>query len=176
MELYRDEKIVIRPMEESDIDLLVRGFREQNWDKPGELFEKYYAEQTLQSRWVIIALFDKNIAGYATILPSAKTGPFWGKGIPEITDFNVLIKYRKNGIGNLILDTAERIAGRISDTVSLGVGLHYGYGTAQRMYVKRGYVPDGSGVWYRDKQLEQYKACCNDDDLVLYFSKSLKRG
>ncbi len=163
-------------MEENDIDLLVQGFREQNWDKPRELFERYYVEQTYQSRYVIIAVFDKNIAGYATILSSAKTGPFAGKGFPEITDFNVLIKYQRNGIGNLILDAAESIAGRISDIVSLGVGLHYGYGTAQRMYVKRGYIPDGSGVWYRNKQLEQYNDCCNDDDLVLYFSKSLKRG
>lgn len=31
--------------------------------------------------------------------------------------------------------------------VCIGVGLHAGYGSAQRMYVKRGYIPDGTGVW-----------------------------
>ena len=39
------------------------------------------------------------------------------------------------------------------------------------MYVKRGYVPDGTGVWYGENVCEPYADCCNDDDLVLYFSK-----
>lgn len=46
------------------------------------------------------------------------------------------------------MDIAEEIAATYADTVYLGVGLHSGYGSAQRMYVKRGYIPDGSGVWY----------------------------
>ncbi len=57
----------------------------------------------------------------------------------------------------------------------LGVGLHNGYGSAQRMYVKRGFVPDGTGVWYRGKPCEQYQAGLeNDDDLQLFFSKKLR--
>jgi hypothetical protein len=42
------------------------------------------------------------------------------------------------------------------------------------MYVKRGYIPDGTGAWYNEQQLEQYAKCKNDDDLTLYFHKSLK--
>jgi len=34
-------------------------------------------------------------------------------------------------------------------------------------------MPDGSGVWYQGKQLEQYAPCCNDDDLLLFMSKKL---
>lgn len=44
------------------------------------------------------------------------------------------------------MDIAEKIAFERSDEVCIGVGLHGGYGSAQRMYVKRGYIPDGSGV------------------------------
>jgi hypothetical protein len=65
------------------------------------------------------------------------------------------------------------MASSFSDTVSLGVGLHAGYGTAQRMYVKRGYIPDGTGVWYKDNPLTPYTECLNDDDLVLYLFKKL---
>ena len=72
------------------------------------------------------------------------------------------------------MDVAERIAGEYADTVYLGVGLHNGYGSAQRMYVKRGYVPDGTGVWYQDRICGPYAPCANDDDLVLYLSKKLK--
>jgi hypothetical protein len=50
-------------------------------------------------------------------------------------------------------------------SICLGVGLHNGYGQAQRMYVKRGYIPDGSGVWFNDVNLEQYADCKNDDKL-----------
>lgn len=69
------------------------------------------------------------------------------------------------------MDAAEKIAAEYADVVYLGVGLHGGYGSAQRMYVKRGYIPDGTGVWYGEKVCPQYAECCNDDDLVLYFSK-----
>jgi hypothetical protein len=55
----------------------------------------------------------------------------------------------------------------------LAVGVHSGYGPAQRMYVKRGYNFDGSGVWYKGKQLEQYAPCINDDDLLLYLAKDV---
>ena len=40
--------------------------------------------------------------------------------------------------------------------------------------MKRGYNFDGSGVWYQNKQLEQYAPCVNDDDLLLFMSKKLK--
>ena len=72
------------------------------------------------------------------------------------------------------MDAAEKAAGQYADTVCLGVGLHDGYGSAQRMYVKRGYIPDGSGVWYQDKPCIQYETVCTvDDDLILYMSKKL---
>lgn len=65
-------------------------------------------------------------------------GAYLGKGLPEIVDFGVFQKCRRHGIGTKLMDTAEKIAGRYEDTVCLGVGLHQGYGSAQRMYVKRG--------------------------------------
>lgn len=36
-----------------------------------------------------------------------------------------------------------------------------------------GYIPDGNGVWYQEKTLEQYAPCCNDDDLVLFMSEKI---
>ena len=73
------------------------------------------------------------------------------------------------------MDAAEKVAGEYADAVCLGVGLCSEYGTAQRMYAKRGYVPDGSGVWYRGKQCVQYETVCTvDDDLILFLSKKLR--
>ena len=73
------------------------------------------------------------------------------------------------------MDAAEGIAARYADTVCLGVGLCSAYGAAQRMYVKRGYIPDGSGVWYRGRQCVQYETVCTvDDDLILFLYKKLR--
>ena len=83
----------------------------------------------------------------------------------------MLEKFRERGVGSRLMDAAETIAARYADTVYLGVGLHSGYGSAQRLYAKRGYLPDGSGVWYRDAVCEPYAICRNDDDLILYLSK-----
>ncbi|MBQ8055105.1 MAG: GNAT family N-acetyltransferase [Lachnospiraceae bacterium] len=69
-----------------------------------------------------------------------------------------------------------QLAGKYADTVWLGVVLYSGYGSAQRIYVKRGYIPDGTGVWYQNKPCAQYETeIANDDNLVLFLSKKLKR-
>lgn len=94
---YCKENLIIRSMEKRDIDKLVNGFKEQNWNKPFELFNNYYNEQKNNEKLVIIAEINNNIAGYVNLLPSAKDGPFAYKNIPEIVDFNVLIKYQKKG-------------------------------------------------------------------------------
>ena len=69
----------------------------------------------------------------------------------------------------------DELTAQYADTVCLGVGVCDSYGTAQRMYVKRGYIPDGSGVWYQGRQCVQYETVCTvDDDLILFFSKQLR--
>lgn len=85
----------------------------------------------------------------------------------------MLQKYQRQGIGTAILDFIETSVKAYSSKICLGVGLHYGYGAAQRMYIKRGYIPDGSGVWYNNEILEQYASCNNNDELILYLSKIL---
>ncbi|HIT94490.1 MAG TPA: GNAT family N-acetyltransferase, partial [Candidatus Faecivivens stercoripullorum] len=93
-----------------------------------------------------------------------------------LVDFGVLEKFRRRGIGTILMDTAEQIVSETGDTVYLEVGLHNGYGAAQRMYVKRGYIPDGQGVLYKGEVCLPYHPCRNDDDLTLRFSKQLKQG
>lgn len=172
---YQDRDLTVRPMLERDCGAFAGGFAAQGWDKPLSQYENYLREQEGGVRQVIVAEWRGETAGYTTLLPRAGAGPFADKPWPEVCDFNVLEKFQRRGIGSKILDTAEELASRVSDTVCLGVGLYSGYGTAQRMYVKRGYVPDGSGIWYRDRLLEPYTACVNDDDLVLYLSKKLMK-
>ena len=133
-------------------------------------------DQAEQKCISLTAVYKGHPAGYINVYITGQGGAFSGKGWPEIVDFGVLEKDQRKGIGSKLMDVAEQIAGQYADTVWLGVGLHNGYGSAQRMYVKRGYIPDGTGVWYQGKPCEQYATkIANDDDLVLFLSKQLKR-
>lgn len=162
----------IRKMQESDIKDLSRGFISQGWPGREEILARYFLEQECGEREVLVAEVEGALAGYITILPCAKQGPFAGMA-PELSDFNVFEPFQNQGIGNLLLEEAEKQVRLISDKVTLGVGLHSGYGPAQRLYIKRGYIPDGTGVWYQNHQPAMNAVCEDIGDLVLYLSKNL---
>lgn len=170
-----EETLTIRPMRETDPKKLAEELAAQGWDWRLDTLLRYFAEQQSGDRKVYVADFDGRPVGYATLLPQAKAGPFAGAGIPEVVDFNVLKTFQHRGIGSAILDAIEADVAQTHDRICLGVGLYTDYGTAQRMYVKRGYLPDGSGIWYQDRLLPPYEPCRNDDDLVLYLSKDLRK-
>ena len=78
----------------------------------------------------------------------------------------------------MLLETAEKASQTQCNTVGLGVGLYAGtdggYGPAQKLYVKRGYIPDGNGVTYCYKKVTPGEKVPLDDDLVLWFTKNLR--
>lgn len=169
-----DGHIIIRDFEENDIDKIIRAEIEQGWHSTPAKFVMRLEHKKEGKAVPLAAEYEGQTAGYVSVYPDCKWGAFGGKGLPEIVDLGVTEKYRRKGIGSRLLDAAEMIALKYADTVYLGVGLHSGYGSAQRLYVKRGYIPDGAGVYYLDKVCGQYENCCNDDDLVLYMSKKLR--
>jgi len=173
MEYYRNGDLAISPILPPDCAALSGSFAAQGWHKPVSQFERYMREQEQGLRQVMVARWQGEPAGYLTLRPQVLTGPFKGRGWPEIVDFNVLKKFQRRGIGSRLMECAETEAAKSSRTVCLGVGLHSGYGPAQRLYIKRGYIFDGSGVWYQDKLLDEGAPCANDDDLVLYLTKYL---
>ena len=171
---YKDEDLVIRNMEEADAQIFCDEYLAQGWHPDISVYRMRLQHEAEGKCVTLTAVYRGHPAGSVYVYMAPKDGPFMGKGWPEIHDFNVLKKYQRKGIGSRLMDAAERIAARYADTVCLGVGLCESYGSAQRMYIRRGYVPDGSGVWYRGKQCVQYETECTvDDDLILYLSKKL---
>ena len=171
---YKDDELVIRSMEETDPQAFFDEFTAQGWHPDIDVYRRRMKDEEEGKCVTLTAEYQGHPAGSIYVYLTPHNGPFKETGWPEIHDFNVLKKYQRKGIGTRLMDAAEQIAGRYADTVCLGVGLHDGYGSAQRMYVKRGYVPDGSGVWYQGRQCVQYETACTvDDDLQLFFSKKL---
>ncbi|WFR88071.1 GNAT family N-acetyltransferase [Streptococcus sp. D7B5] len=163
---------LIRKMQTSDVKELSQGFINQGWPGREEILARYFLEQECGEREVLVAEVEGALVGYITILPCAKQGPF-AEIYPELSDFNVFEPFQNQGIGNLLLEEAEKRVRLTSDKVTLGVGLHSGYGPAQRLYIKRGYIPDGTGVWYQNHQPGMNAVCEDIGELVLYLSKNL---
>lgn len=165
--------VAIRPLFATDPVQIAAAFDEIGWTKPAALYERYLEEQEAERRHVLVATVGGAFAGYVTLHWHPEYPPFHAEGIPEIQDLNVLPRFRRHGIGSALLRAAEGIARTRGDVVGLGVGLLPDYGPAQRLYVRRGYVPDGRGVAYRTRTVAYGESVIADDDLVLWFTRRL---
>jgi ribosomal protein S18 acetylase RimI-like enzyme len=140
------KKIFIRRMTTADCEIIIKAFAAQNWNKPIALYHKYLSEQTKKKREVLIAETAGEFAGYLTILWRSDFAAFRKNEIPEIADLNVLIKFRNRGIARELLNAAENLIAEKHKIAGIRVGLTEDYGAAQRIYVRRGYAPDGLGI------------------------------
>ncbi len=112
--------------------------------------------------------------GFCLLNWQPKYAFFRKTGIPEIQDLNVLREYRRQGIGRAMIEYCEKLArDKGFSEMGIGVGLDSRFGAAQRLYVRMGYLPDGSGVSYDRKQV----ACGDfrpiDENLCLMMTKAL---
>ncbi len=113
-----------------DIQYIASAFEKLEWNKPAAQYEDYLKEQIAGQRVVFVATVDGIFAGYVTILWESVYVPFKEPGIPEIVDFNVLPKFRRQGIGTILMDQAENKVAERSSFVGIGVGLTEDYGAA----------------------------------------------
>lgn len=168
-----DAEIQIRPLQQSDVDPIVAAFRAARWPKPRAQYERYLAEQEEGRRSVLVAAAGAELCGYGTVAWESGYPPFMVARIPEIQDLNVLPKFRRRGIASRLMDEAERLVAGRSGVVGIGVGVYDDYGPAQRLYVRRGYVPDGRGAAWRNQPVRGGELVRADDDLVIYLTRSL---
>lgn len=164
----------ITPLRDDDPPVFEAAFEAIGWRKPAAQYQRYLDEQTADQRPVLVARLDGEFAGYVTVLWEPDYPPFRKTGIPEIQDFNVLPQFRRRGIGSALMDAAEALIATRSATAGIGVGLYPDYGPAQRLYVLRGYLPDGRGIASETVQVRPGQVVRVDDDLALYFTRDLR--
>jgi ribosomal protein S18 acetylase RimI-like enzyme len=160
-------------MTAEDIEPVVHAFHAQGWNKPQQQYLRYLEESSRATRTVLLAEYAGEFAGYVTVVWESNYAPFRNAHIPEIVDFNVLIKYRRRGVGTALMDEAERQIAARSPVAGIGVGLTADYGAAQVLYSKRGYVPDGRGAIQRGQAIRYGEQIVVDDDLVIYLTRCL---
>lgn len=166
--------IEIRELQEADISQIVTAFNSIGWNKSVSQYQQYLTEQSQNLRHVLVAFEDNNFVGYLTIVWESKYPPFRDEKIPEIEDFNVLPDFRQKRIGTKLMNQAEEIISQKSSVVGIGVGMDADYGAAQRLYVVRGYIPDGKGIVWQNRFPKYGEKVIIDDDLNLYFTKKLR--
>ena len=165
--------IETRKLLTADAEVISASFAAIGWQKPVDQYVRYEREQAAGSRWVRIATVDGRFAGYVTVAVRSEYAPFSEAGIPEIQDLNVLPSFRGKGIGTHLLDESEGWIKTRSRIAGIGVGLHPGYSAAHRLYVARGYIPDGRGVTSHGQYVREGESVAFDDDLVLWMTKQL---
>jgi len=123
---------------------------------------------------VLAAVLEDMPVGYVFIFSSGSAAGIKNAPLPCIADLYVHADFRQMGIGSALMDAAEETAGQWSRSVFLDVCVGRRFGPAQRMYIARGYMPDGSGLYYQGKICEENAPVLNDDELFIRLIKKLR--
>lgn len=171
---YSENEVIIRPMCEADIDVIAidRCLPWSTVQETNEKWNKYYKDQQNTIRIVGVVEKDREILGYGSLLLKSQYPYF--TGIPEIHDVWIYKEYRENGLGSRLISWLEALAkGKGYKEVGIGVGLYADYGSAQKLYVRLGYLPDGHGITYKYQPTVPGESYPLDDELILWLKKDL---
>lgn len=162
----------IRLMEHNDVLPLCEAELDVS-DENRRYYEQHLANQEKGDCSILLALADGNIAGHVFLYYRCRWGSMKNQGLPCVVDLFVFEPYRRAGIATLLMNACEDIARKYSNRLYLDVGLNSDYGPAQQMYIRRGYLPDGKGAYYKQEICPVDAECCNSDELTLCMIKQL---
>lgn len=168
-----DMDVNIKHLEMKHIKTIVEALGESDINRSEDYFNLSLLENELNKRITLIAFCQKEFAGYINILFNSKYPYFYKNRIPEISDFFVLPKYRKEGIGTRLLKAAESVIADDYNCIGLGVGLYVGYGNVEDLYISNGYIADSSSNLSSARMISGNYIKL-DDELMVYFFKRLK--
>ena len=168
------ENIDVRKMCYDDIPLICKADNDESESNIAYL-KRQLDFQEQQECSALVASYKGEVAGYVLLFYRCRWGALGNCGLPAVVDLVVFEKYRRRGIATALMDAAEAIAKEYSDKVYLEVCLCSEYGPAQRLYARRGYVPDGKGIYYEGTICETDAVIKNDDELTLCLVKEISR-
>lgn len=120
-----------------------------------------------------LAYAGRSLAGFLTIRWQSDYPGFRDQNIPLIQQLEVFPPFQRRGIASQLMEHAERLIATRARQAGIVVGLFDAYGPAQRLYAKRGYVPDGRGACRAQRPLKHGESITIDHDLILWMTKEL---
>jgi GNAT superfamily N-acetyltransferase len=165
--------IAIEPVDDDNSESVVRFLSE--WVSDGEAeARRYLAEHTEPDGASLIASSGSGVIGYAAIVWESNYAGFRSRGIPLVHQLAVAGPFRRRGVATLLMDAAEQLArDRGIATLGITVGLFDDYGPAQRLYGRRGYIPDGRGACQGQQPLRKGTRVSMDHDLLIWLTEDL---
>ena len=168
------DEITINPANDAHLDALLGMIPHMDRARDAAYFTRCMAETVAGNRAMVVAENEVRVVGYVMLNRQSRYPSFRRMNIPEIQDLYVLPAFRRGRVGERLVAACEAQArADACDMIGLAVGLHAGFGAAQRLYVRLGYMPDGAGMVY-DMDCVGEGAFVNvDDDLNLMMVKDL---
>ncbi|MBE6024934.1 MAG: GNAT family N-acetyltransferase [Cellulosilyticum sp.] len=164
-----EQDIIVREMNARDAEKL-----DIIMEKPAGIQSIYksYLKETTSGQCQYMVIYDMGqIAGYAKIDWKSNYEDFDEAGIPEIKQIQVFKDFRHKGLGNRLMDQIEKIVKERSDYCGVGVGLAQPYEAAAKLLAKRGYEPDGRGVFYIEPEYVQDELEVDDYQALMLIKK-----
>lgn len=164
----------IRQAEEADLLLLEDIASKMGTRHEAGYFERCLSEQKAGNRLIFLAQMQGKALAYAQLNWKPVYAGFSRFGIPEIQDLNVVPDARRQGLGAFLIDYCEGMARKAGKAeIGISVSVSPRFGAAQRLYMKRGYVPDGAGAAYDDMSVAAGEVRPIDDLLTLKCLRTL---
>jgi GNAT superfamily N-acetyltransferase len=164
----------IAPLTAGDIPALVGADGGDLWQRDEAFWRRCLDEQSRGERTTAIASEGGAIRGYAQLIWKSAYGSFRAARTPEIRDLMVAEKARRQGIGTgLVVHLGRTAHGAGARQIGSGVGLNEGYGAAQRLFVKLGFMPDGRGLTAGNAPVFPGDSVTADDTLLLWLVRNL---
>lgn len=165
--------IVIRPVGGGNFEESVQFLTE--WVCDGEVeARRYLADHAEPEGAGLVAASGHDVVGYVAIVWESNFAGFRDRGIPLVHQVAVAGPFRRQGVATLLMDGAEQLVrDRGIGTLGITVGLFDEYGPAQRLYGRRGYVPDGRGACRGQRPLSKEMPVTMDDNLIMWLTKDL---
>ena len=159
--------IILREMESTDEVLLDKHFG----DTSRSSYTSYYEQALSGKSLIVIAQYDNQMAGYAKLDWQSDYEDLEEDEIPEIKELYVKEPFRNHGIASRLMDYLETKAQEKSEYCAVGVGLAEAYEAAQHLFAKRGYQPDGKGVFYIEPELIHDELEVDDNQALMMIKK-----
>ena len=165
--------IAVQSVDERNSGQAVRFLAEWVSDGQAEA-RRYLAEHAEPQGAGLVAACGREVVGYVAVLWESAFAGFRDRGIPLVHQVAVAGPFRRQGVATLLMDAAEQLArDRGILTLGITVGLFDEYGPAQRLYARRGYIPDGRGACQDQRPLTKGMRVTIDDDLMMWLTKDL---
>lgn len=165
----------IEPVSQGSDRATVEFLAEWVTDGPADARE-HLASHSGEESASLVAVLGGRVVGIVSVLWESNYAGFRDRGIPLVHQVAVAGPAQRQGVATALLAAAEQLAReRGVTTLGITVGLTGGYGPAQRLYAKLGYLPDGRGACHGREPVPPGARVTLDDGIILWLTKDLAR-